>query len=188
MTLAASAGHETVPVARSLGVDLETGNGLADALRGADVAIEVANVGSFDGDVVQKFWRAAMTNLVAAAKEVALPRIVSLSIVGSDIVDFPYYFGKRVQEQILRESGLDVTILRATQFFEFPEPMLAAPGDVVRIPDMRSQPVAGDAVAAELLKLAEHRPDESLVQLAGPQEFMMTEVAQRISDARGLHK
>ncbi len=113
-------GHDVVAASRSSGVDVLTGDGLADALSGANVLVDLLNSPSFEDDPVMEFFTASTTNLVAAAKAAGVSHYVALSIVGVDgLPDSGYMRAKVVQEKIITESGLPYTILRATQFAEF---------------------------------------------------------------------
>jgi uncharacterized protein YbjT (DUF2867 family) len=131
-----AAGHAPVILARSHGVDLTTGAGLAEKLAGSDAVIDVANVVTTRKKVAVDFFSRATGHLISAARSHGIGHLVTLSIVGSDEVDFGYYFGKRVQEELVRDGGVPWTVLRATQFFEFPEPLLAARFPVVMMPRM----------------------------------------------------
>jgi len=116
------AGHQTVAASRSSGADVLTGEGLAQALDGADVLVDVINSPSFDDEPVMQFFTTATRNLVDAAKSANVGHYVALSIVGCDrLPESGYMRAKVVQERTITESGLPYTIVRATQFHEFGE-------------------------------------------------------------------
>jgi uncharacterized protein YbjT (DUF2867 family) len=176
-----SAGHEVRPLSRRGGVDVVTGQGLAAALDGVDAVVDVSNVMTLRRRTAERFFTAATTNLLAA------PHLVALSIVGCDVVPSGYYRGKRVQEQLLLESGRDVTLLRATQCHEFAGQVLAqGPGGPLRfVPRMRVQPVAAAEVGRALSELAVGEPQRRVPDLAGPQVHELPDLARRVLAARG---
>ena len=121
-------GHEVVAASRSSGVDVLTGDGLAAALAGANVLVDLLNSPSFEDDPVMDFFTTSTTNLVAAAKAAGVGNYVALSIVGVDgLPDSGYMRAKVMQENIITESGLPYTILRATQFAEFTDAIVNRP-------------------------------------------------------------
>ncbi|GAB3675893.1 SDR family oxidoreductase [Saccharopolyspora tripterygii] len=183
--LVRAAGHEPVIIARSRGTNLITGEGLGGALRGCQAVIDATNVVTTRKKVSIDFFSRATENLVAAARRAGVEHLVTLSIVGCDEVDFGYYFGKRAQEGLVSTGGVPWTILRATQFFEFPEPLLATKSPVAVIPRMLSQPIAADEVAEALTRCATAEPAGLAPDLAGPEQLQMTDMARRIAKTRG---
>jgi len=181
-----AAGHEPVVIARSLGIDVSTGAGLAAALTGVDVVIDAVNVETMKASKAEG-WFANATNTLLAAEAIAKVRHhVVLSIVGIDQVDFGYYLGKRVQEKAALAGDIPVTILRATQFHEFPEQTLArAKGPIAPVPRMRSQTVAASEVAAELVRLAVGDPQGRAPDIAGPEVHEMPDLARRVLEHAG---
>ncbi|MDQ1633543.1 MAG: hypothetical protein QOJ32_352, partial [Frankiaceae bacterium] len=142
-------GDDPVVLSRSAGVDLVSGSGAADALRGCEAVIDVSNVTTTRRAPAEAFFGAVTRTLTTAGIEAGVRHLVALSIVGIDRVPFGYYFGKRRQEELLRASELPSTVLRATQFHEFAGQLLArSPGPVAFVPRMRAQPVAAREVAA----------------------------------------
>ncbi|MCA1184847.1 MULTISPECIES: SDR family oxidoreductase [unclassified Saccharopolyspora] len=178
-----AAGHEPVVLSRSRGVDLRTGSGLAAGVAGCRAVIDVSNVVTISRKTSVEFFAAASRNLVAAAHRAGVEHLVALSIVGCDRVDFGYYFGKRAQEEVVAGGPVPWTILRATQFFEFPEPLLAK--RIALVPRMLSQPVAAADTAAELVRLVEREPVGRAPELGGPERLDMVDVARRLSAAHG---
>ena len=140
-------GHEVVAASRNTGVDVLTGEGLADALAGADALIDVLNSPDFSDGPVMNFFTTSTTNLVAAAKKAGVGHYVALSIVGTDgLPDSGYLRAKVAQEKIITESGLPYTLVRATQFAEFTDQITDSlvVGDEVHVPDALIQPIAAD--------------------------------------------
>ena len=150
-----------VAASRSSGVDVLTGEGLAEALAGADAIVDVTNSPSFEDDPVMEFFTKATTNVVAAAKNAGVGHYVVLSIVGVDgLPDSGYMRAKVAQEKLLTESGLPYSIVRATQFSEFADAITASMtvGDEVRVPDALIQPIAADRVASDVARAAVANP------------------------------
>ena len=173
-------GHDVVAASRASGVDVLTGDGLAEALSGADALIDVLNSPSFEDDPVMEFFTKATTNLVDEAKRAGVGHYVALSIVGVDgLPESGYMRAKVVQERIITESGLPYTIVRATQFAEFTDAITASMtvGDEVRVPDALIQPVSADAVAAEVARVAAGQPLDGVVNLGGPDKISFEQMA-----------
>jgi len=177
-------GNETVVLARSTGTDLVTGEGLATALAGVGAVIDVTDVAAARESRVAKFFEATSRNLIRAAQQAGVAHIVALSIVGVERVAFGYYKGKVRQEAVLRESPIPVSILRATQFHEFPGQYLdRVKGPLVVVPRWRVQPVAAWEVGIALASLAA-KPPVPMSQLAGPREENMADLVRRVARAR----
>jgi uncharacterized protein YbjT (DUF2867 family) len=179
-------GNEVVAASRSTGVDVLTGEGLADALAGAAALVDVTNSPSFEDDPVLQFFTASTTNLVAAAKDTGVGHYVVLSIVGVDGLPLSGYMrAKVVQEKLVTESGLPYTIVRATQFAEFTDSITASMtvGDEVRVPDALIQPVAADDVAADVARAATAQPLNGVVNIGGAEKISFEQMA-RTSLAR----
>ncbi|TDQ53274.1 SDR family oxidoreductase [Actinorugispora endophytica] len=175
----AGAGHEAVPVSKSTGVDVVSGEGLAAALRGADVVVDVTNSPSFEDDAVMEFFRASTGNQLAAEAEAGVGHHVVLSIVGVDQVPgVGYYRAKAAQEDIVRGGRVPYSIVRATQFFEFVDDILSwtTDGDVVRLPSTLLQPAASADVAANLAEVAAGEPLNGVRDIAGPDVFRLDEL------------
>ena len=146
-------GHDVVAASRASGADVITGDGLGDALAGANVLVDVTNSPSFEDDPVMAFFTTSTTNLVAAAKAAGVGHYVALSIVGVDgLPESGYMRAKVAQEKLITESSLPYSIVRATQFAEFADAIIASAteGSSVRVPDALIQPIAADDVAAEV--------------------------------------
>jgi uncharacterized protein YbjT (DUF2867 family) len=185
---ARAAGHEVVVAARSTGVDLTTGVGLVEALHGADAVIDTSNVATNSKKKSVAFFEAATRHLIDAAAKTGTAQVVALSIVGIDRVPFGYFAGKLRQEQLLAASDVPYSILRATQFHEFPGQVLdRVPGPVTVVPKMRTQPVAAAEVAHLLTALAAGTPTP-MTQLAGPSEEFLPDLVRRLLRAHGTLK
>ena len=155
-----AAGHEAVPAAPETGVDLISGQGLDQALAGADVVINVANSPTFD-EASLDFFRTSMGNLLAAGERAGVRHQLILSIVGVDQVPaLVYYRAKALQEDLLRHASTPYSIVRATQFFEFIEPTMSMSSDAstVRLPATRIQPIASADVVDAVVKVATGAP------------------------------
>jgi uncharacterized protein YbjT (DUF2867 family) len=174
----AAAGHEAFPATPDTGVDLITGNGLDQALEGADVVINVANSPTFDEASVA-FFRTSMSNLLAAGKRAGVGHQVILSIVHVDQVpELIYYRAKALQEDLLRKGPTPYSIVRATQFFEFIEPTMSstANASTVRLPATPIQPIASADVVDVVVDVATHAPLNGIRNVAGPDVFHLDEL------------
>jgi uncharacterized protein YbjT (DUF2867 family) len=180
--LLTAAGHQVVAASRATGVDVLTGDGLADALAGADVLVDVTNSPSFDDDPVLEFFTTSATNLTAAANAAGVGHYVALSIVGVDgLPDSGYMRAKVAQEQLISASGVPYSIVRATQFAEFTEAIVSGltDGDTVRVPDALIQPIAANDVAAEVVRVALGTPLNGFEDIGGPEKLSFAELARR---------
>lgn len=183
------AGHEAVVLSRAAGIDLEAGTGLDDALAGVDGVVDVSNVATQSRRRSIAFFASATGHLLEAGARAGVGHHVVLSIVGSDRVDLGYYAGKREQERLTEAGPLPWSILRATQFHEFAGQVLAqTPGPVAVVPRMRTQPVAASDVAAALAALVLGPPVGRSVELAGPREEYLPDMARRLLAARGARR
>lgn len=182
------AGHQTVAASRSSGVDVLTGEGLAPALAGSDVLVDVTNSPSYDDDPVMQFFTTATKNLVDAAKSANVGHYVALSIVNCDgLPESGYMRAKVVQERTITESGLPYTIVRATQFHEFGEGItdsLTVDGEV-RVPDGPIQPIAAAEVSGEVARAAQAGPVNGVVNIGGPEKLRFAELANLVLAHRG---
>lgn len=180
----ADAGHEVVVLARSKGVDTSTGEGLAQALAGVQTIIDATNAGTIEQDPATDFFRASTTNLEQVGRQAGVQHLVVLSIVGIDSVPMGYYAAKLAHEQAAIDGRLPVTILRATQFYEFAGQMIAwsREGSTARIPNFHVQPVAARTVGQVLAELAGDTPRGRVRDLAGPEQADLATLAQRLSD------
>jgi uncharacterized protein YbjT (DUF2867 family) len=183
----ASAGHEAVVLSRSRGVDLRRDDGVADALSGVDVIIDAANSPSLSRKKATAFFRDVTARLQAVGSAQGVARLVTLSIVGIDRVPrFGYYQAKLAQEEAAKAGPLPVTIVRATQFHEFPAQILgrAHVGPLGAMPNMRVQPIAARSVGQYLAQLAIDPPAAQMVEVAGPQAENLIAMARQIVRTR----
>ncbi|EQM86774.1 SDR family oxidoreductase [Microbacterium maritypicum] len=183
-----TAGHDAVVLSRSQGVDLVTGQGLDDALAGADAVVDVASIETLTASAAIEFFTAATGNLVSAASNAGVGQVVLLSIVGIDRIPYDYYAGKIAQEKIVEASRVPWTILRATQFHEFAEQMFARAklGPVHIAPNARTQPVAASEVGARLAALAAGDPQGRVRDLAGPREEQLSDMVRAFARRTGF--
>jgi uncharacterized protein YbjT (DUF2867 family) len=175
-----SQGHDVVASSRSSGVDVLTGDGLADALAGADALVDVTNSPSLEGGPALDFFTKSATNIADAAKAAGVDHYVALSIVGVDgLPDSPYFVAKVAQEKIITESGIPYSIVHATQFAEFADAITESMtvGDEVRVPDALIQPVPAEEVAAAVARAAVGEPLNSIVNAGGPQKITFEQLA-----------
>ena len=179
-------GHDIVPLARSCGVDLVTGAGLADTLDGVDTLIDTTNAATQRASVAADFFGSVTANLLAAEQVAGVRHHVAISIVGVDTVGLGYYRAKVLQEQLIADGSVPWTVLRATQFHEFAEQALGfmRVGPVSLVPRMSTQTVAASEVAETLIDLGEAEPTGRAPDLAGPQENQMVDLARLVVEAR----
>jgi uncharacterized protein YbjT (DUF2867 family) len=179
-------GHEAAPASPSSGVNTLTGEGLAGALRGAQVVVDVSNSPSFEDRAVLEFFEKSTRNLLAAEAAAGVEHHVALSVVGADqIPDSGYMRAKAAQEKLIEASGLPCTILRATQFFEFLAPIAGPGADTVRLPSAPMQPLAADDVAAALADVAVGPPANGVLEVAGPEVLSMAAFVAKALAASG---
>ena len=165
-------GLQVLPASRRTGVDLLTGDGLADALLGARVVVDVTDSPSYEDAALMDFFTTSTTNLLAAERAAGVAHHVALSVVGADrMPDSGYMRAKVAQESVIVASGVAYTILRATQFYEFATGIAdsCADGDTVRVPAALIQPIAGTEVAAKLAAIATQGAANAVLELGGPE-------------------
>ncbi|MEU0129807.1 NAD(P)H-binding protein [Streptomyces sp. NPDC006289] len=173
-----AAGHDAVPHSQSTGVDLVTGEGLSAALAGCGAVVNVTNSPTFD-EASLDFFRTTMDNLLTAAGEQGVGHVVVLSIVGVEQVpQLDYYRAKVLQEDLLKAGPVPYSIVRATQFFEFVDAVLAwtADEETVRLPATPIQPIAAADVAATVAEVAAGRPLQGTLDIAGADVFTLDEL------------
>jgi uncharacterized protein YbjT (DUF2867 family) len=184
-------GHDVVAASRASGVDVMTGDGLAEALSGADALVDVVNSPSFEDAAVMDFFTKSTTNLVAEATKAGVGHYVALSIVGLDgLPDSGYLRAKVAQEKILTDSGLPYTIVRATQFEEFTDQITDSlvVGDEVHVPDAMIQPIPGWKVASVVARAAVAAPLNGYVNIGGPQKISFEQMARDSLAKRGADR
>ncbi len=181
-------GHEVVAASPTSGVNTITGEGLADALAGAQVVVDVANSPSFEDKAVLEFFETSGRNLLAAEAAAGVGHHVALSVVGTDrLPDNGYFRAKMAQEKLIKESGIPYSILRATQFFEFVGAIAQAGtvGQTVHLSPAHMQPIISDDVADALTDLTLGAPLNGMVEVAGPERISLDELVRRFLAAKG---
>ena len=179
-------GHDTAAASPDTGVDTLTGEGLAEALEGAQVVVDVANAPAWDDVAVLDFFRTSSRNLLAAEQAAGVSHHVALSIVGTDrLPESGYLRAKVAQEEAVKAAGVPYTIVRATQFFEFIARLAdsCTDGKTVRLPPALVQPEAADDVASTLADVAVGAPLNDTIELAGPEAFRLDDLARRVLSA-----
>jgi uncharacterized protein YbjT (DUF2867 family) len=180
-------GHEPLAAAPDTGVNTLTGEGLAEALEGAQVVVDVANAPAWDDAAVLDFFKTSSHNVLAAEQAAGVGHHVALSIVGTDrLPDSGYLRAKLAQEELVKAGPTPYTIVRATQFFEFIGRIAdsATEGNTVRLSPALVQPEAADDVAGTLADVAVRPPLNDTVELAGPEALGLDEFARRLLSAR----
>ena len=187
VTMLTADGHEAVPHSPSTGLDLLSGQGLAEALAGVDVVVNLTNSPTFD-EASPAFFRTSMENLLAAAATAGVGHAVILSIVGAEQVpDLVYYRAKVLQEDILKAGPVPYSIVRATQFFEFIDAVLTwtADDNEVRLPATPVQPMAAADVARAVTDVVEGPPLRGTRNVAGPEVFKLDDLGRITLAAHG---
>src|SRR5438094_8549648 len=173
-------GHEVVAASPSSGVNTFTGEGLAEALTGAQVVVDVANAPSWEDKAVLEFFETAGRNLLSAEKSAGVKHHVALSVVGTDRLTGSgpgslsgYFRAKMAQENLIKASGIPFTIVHATQFFEFVKSITrsATGGSTIQLSSILMQPMASDDVAAAVAELALGQPVNGMIEIAGSEKF-----------------
>ncbi|RKN51172.1 SDR family oxidoreductase [Micromonospora endolithica] len=188
VTILRQRGHEVVAASPSTGVNTLTGEGLAAAVAGAAVVVDVSNSPSFADDAAREFFETSTGNLLAAEAEAGVGHHVVLSVVNADrITDSGYMRAKVVQEKLVASGGIGWSVVRATQFFEFVGAILdgSTDGGVVHLAPVLFQPVAADDVAATLADVALGAPVGGVVDLGGPERFRFDEFGRAALTAAG---
>jgi uncharacterized protein YbjT (DUF2867 family) len=181
-------GHETVAASPNTGVNALTGEGLAKALEGAQVVVDVANSPSFEDKAVMEFFETSGRNLLAAEAVAGVQHHVALSVVGTErLQDSGYFRAKLAQERLIKAAGIPYTVVHATQFMEFLGGIAQAgtEGKTVRLSPAMIQPIAADDVAAAMEGVALGAPVNGTVEIAGPERVGLSELVKRYLMATG---
>jgi uncharacterized protein YbjT (DUF2867 family) len=181
-------GHDVTTASRRSGVDSLTGEGLANAVAGADVLVDVADSPLFDDEPVMHFFTTTTTNLLAAEQEAGVKHHVALSVVGAEAMpDSGYNTAKAAQENLIKESGQPYSIVRATPFYEFAVGLAdsATDGDIVRLPHALFRPIAADDVATAVARAAVGCPINGVTEVVGPEAMGMDDFVRRGLAASG---
>jgi len=171
-------GHQVIAASPNTGINTITGEGLAEAMTNTDIVIDLANSPSFEDKAVLEFFQTAGTNLLAAETNAGVKHHLAVSIVGVDLMqDSGYMRAKKVQEDLIRKSGVPYTIIRSTQFFEFIKGIAdqATDGNVVHISNVQFQPIAAEDVSTFVAEAALMPPANGIIEISGPERFPMPE-------------
>jgi len=184
-------GQEVVAASPSSGVNSITGEGLADVLRGASVAVDVTNSPSWEDAAVLQFFETSTRNLLKYEQSAGVGHHVALSVVGTErLLESGFFRAKLAQENLIKNSPVPYTIVRATQFFEFVEKIadLSTAGNTVRLPPVLIQPMAADDIARLLCEIAIGSPVNGTIEIGGPEQFRLDELIRKslasLGDAR----
>jgi len=181
-------GHQPVAASPDTGVNTLTGEGLADAVAGASVVVDVSNAPSFEDAAVLEFFDTSTRNLLAAEAAAEVGHHVALSVVGTErLTESGYFRAKLAQEELIKESSIPYSVVRATQFFEFMDRIAAdaTDGNTVRLPPALIQPIAADDVAGALGRIAVGSPVNGIVEIAGPAQLRLDELIRARLGASG---
>jgi uncharacterized protein YbjT (DUF2867 family) len=175
-------GQEAVPASPNSGVNSLTGEGLAAALKGASVVVDVSNAPSWEDAAVMNFFETATRNLLSYEAAAGVGHHVALSVVGSErMLESGYFRAKIAQENLIKGSSIPYSIVRATQFFEFVKGIadFSTDGNKVRLPSALIQPMAADDVASAVARVAMGSPLNGTVEIGGPEKFRLDELVRR---------
>ena len=180
-------GHDVLAASPNSGVNTITGEGLKEAMAGAQVVIDLANSPSFEDRTVLEFFETSGRNLLAAEAAAGVRHHVALSIVAIDRTDNGYFRAKVAQEKLIKTSGIPYTIVRSTQFLEFLRGIAdsSADGNRVRLPPVLFRPIAADDVAANVADVALAAPRNGIVEIAGPEQAPFNQIVARYLKAVG---
>ncbi|MCB8882647.1 SDR family oxidoreductase [Acidisoma cellulosilytica] len=188
VTILRVGGHDVVAAGRTSGVNTVTGEGLVEALAGAQVVVDVTNPPSFEDAAILAFFETSSRNLLAAEAEAGVRHHVALSVVGADrLLESGYLRGKLAQEAVIQSATTPYTIIRSTQFLEFLSGIAAssADGTVVRLSSGLFQPIAADDVAEILADMVVAAPQNGIIDIAGPERAPFNEIVARYLRAVG---
>jgi len=175
-------GHEAIAASPNSGVNSITGEGLAGVLEGAVVVVDVTNSPSWEDAAVMKFFETSTRNLLAYEAAAGAGHHVALSVVGTErLLASGFFRAKMVQENLIKDSSIPYTIIRATQFFEFVKGIadISVDGSKVHLPPVLFQPMAADDVASAVGRIAVGAPANGTVEIAGPEQFRLDELVRR---------
>lgn len=181
-------GHEAVPASPRLGVNTLTGEGVAEALDGASVVVDVSNAPSWEDEAVLAFFETSTRHLRDAEVAAGVGHHVALSVVGTDrLAESGYFRAKIAQEKLIRHSPIPFTIVHATQFFEFILTIAdaATTDSTVRLPPVLFQPMAADDVATAVARVAGEQPVNGIIEIGGPAKFRLDQLIRERLDALG---
>jgi len=175
-------GHDAVAASPDTGVNTLTGDGLAEALKGASVVVDVSNSPSWEDAAVMKFFETSTRNLLDYEEDAGVGHHVALSVVGTErLLESGYFRAKMAQEVLIKESLKPYTIVHATQFFEFLKGLadISVVDGKVHLPPVLFQPMAADDVASAVGRVAVGPPVNGAVEIGGPEQFRVDELVRR---------
>jgi uncharacterized protein YbjT (DUF2867 family) len=175
-------GHEAVAASPNSGVNSVTGEGLAEVLKGASVAVDVTNSPSWEDAAVLKFFETSTRNLLTYEATAGVGHHVALSVVGTERLSKSGFFRAKIaQEKLIKASSIPYSIVQATQFFEFLKGLadISMVGDKVHLPPVLFQPMAADDVASGVARVAIGQPVNGTVEIGGPEQFRLDELVRR---------
>jgi uncharacterized protein YbjT (DUF2867 family) len=175
-------GHEAIAASPNSGVNSVTGEGLAQALKGAAVVVDVSNSPAWEDAAVMKFFETSTRNLLSSETAAGVKHHVALSVVGTDrMLTSGYFRAKIAQENLIKGSSIPYSIVRATQFFEFVKGIadFSTKGNTVRLPSALIQPMSADDVASAVGKVAMGAPVNGMVEVGGPEKFQLDELVRQ---------
>lgn len=181
-------GHEVNAASPASGVNTITGEGLADALRGADVVVDVANSPSFEDKAVLAFFETSGRNLLAAETAAGIKHHIALSVVGTDrLQESGYFRAKQAQENLIKNSTVPYTIVHSTQFFEFLGSIVAsaAKEEEIHLSPAEIQPISSDDVATAMAQITLAKPANATIEIAGPELYSLAALAVRYLQKTG---
>ena len=180
-------GHEAVAASPNSGVNSITGEGLAEALKGAAAVVDVTNSPSWEDAAVMKFFETSTRNLLTYGAAAGVKHHVALSVVGTErLLASGFFRAKMAQEKLIQDSSNPYTIIRATQFFEFVKSIVAfsTDGNKVRMPHSLIQPMSADDVASAVGRIAVGSPVNGIVEVGGPEKFGLDDLARKFLAAQ----
>jgi uncharacterized protein YbjT (DUF2867 family) len=180
-------GHEAAAASPKSGVNSITGDGLADALKGASVVVDVTNSPSWEDAAVLKFFETSTRNLLTYGAAAGVKHHVALSVVGTErLLESGFFRAKFAQENLIKASKVPYTIVRATQFFEFVKQIVdySTQGNEVHLPSAFIQPMAAHDVASAVARVATNPPANGTIEIGGPEQFRLDELGRRFLTAR----
>jgi uncharacterized protein YbjT (DUF2867 family) len=186
MTALRDAGHQAVAASPAFGIDAFTGEGLDEAMAGADVVVDVSNAPDWEDEKVLQFFTTVTRNALKAGRRAGARHHVALSVLGCDrLPESGYMRAKVAQEELIRSAGTPFTIVRSTQFMQFLARVAAPEGDVVDVPDTDVQPIAAVEVARFVAAAATQPPAHGVVEIAGPEALPFADAIARVLATRG---
>lgn len=180
-------GHEAVAASPKSGVNTLTGEGLAEAMKGASVVVDVSNSPSWEDNAVMNFFETSTRNLLTYGAAAGVGHHLALSVVGTErLLESGYFRAKIAQENLIKASSMPYSIVRATQFFEFIKGIadLSTDRNTIRLPPVLIQPMTADDVASAVCRVALGPPVNGTVEIGGPETFRLDELVRRTLAAR----